>query len=194
MSNSWLTSSQPDFVRALGWRKTVRNRQGKILCTELFKSRQLLVNSSPTPHPMGSWRGLPCNSPLATLLKFQRVNLPRGSPGKFASRGPQRPLRGSLRGFCGALRGSAGVRGIFRGFSGLWWPYACDLWNCWRHLTSEEPSDSLSGTRRVIRNAIRAKRFARIPIIIARQAGSPDSESLEFPICANHPIRASRAN
>ena len=27
---------------------------------------QLLVNSSPTPHPMGSCRGLPCSSPLAT--------------------------------------------------------------------------------------------------------------------------------
>ena len=47
-----------------------------------------------------------------------------------------------------------------------------------------------------------ATRFARIdsresfaietPIIIARQAGSP--ESLEFPIRANHPIRANRAN
>ena len=37
MSNSWSTSSQPDFVRALGRRKTVRNRQGKILYTELLK-------------------------------------------------------------------------------------------------------------------------------------------------------------
>ena len=46
--NSWSTSSQPDFVRALGRRKTVRSRQGKILYTELLKSwptpRQL-----PTP-------------------------------------------------------------------------------------------------------------------------------------------------
>ena len=50
---------------------------------------------------------------------------------------------------------------------------------------------------RAIRNAIRANRFARIirnetPIFIARQADS--HESLEFPIRANHPIRASRAN
>ena len=48
-----------------------------------------------------------------------------------------------------------------------------------------------------IRNAIRANRFARIirnetPIFIARQADS--HESLEFPIRANHPIRANRAN
>ena len=55
---------------------------------------------------------------------------------------------------------------------------------------------------RAIRNAIRANRFARIdsresfaietPIFIARQADS--HESLEFPIRANHPIRANRAN
>ena len=30
------------------------------------KVGRLLVNSTPTPHPMGSCRGLPCNSPLAT--------------------------------------------------------------------------------------------------------------------------------
>ena len=30
------------------------------------KVGQLLVNSSPTPHSMGSCRGLPCSSPLAT--------------------------------------------------------------------------------------------------------------------------------
>ena len=55
---------------------------------------------------------------------------------------------------------------------------------------------------RAIRNAIRANRFARIdsresfatetPIFIARQADS--HESLEFPIRANQPIRANRAN
>ena len=48
-----------------------------------------------------------------------------------------------------------------------------------------------------IRNAIRANRFARIirnwtPIFIACPADS--HESLEFPIRANHPIRANRAN
>ena len=66
LSNSWSTSGQPDFVRTLGRRKTVRNRQGKILYTELLKSwptlGQLLANSP----PMGSCRGLPGNSPLAT--------------------------------------------------------------------------------------------------------------------------------
>ena len=55
---------------------------------------------------------------------------------------------------------------------------------------------------RAIRNEIRANRFARIdsresfaietPILKARQADSP--ESLDFPIRANHPIRANRAN
>ena len=36
-------------------------------CTQsCLKVSQLLVNSSATPHPMGSCRGLPCSSPLAT--------------------------------------------------------------------------------------------------------------------------------
>ena len=36
-------------------------------CTQsCSKVGQLLVNSSPTPHLMGSCRGLPCSSPLAT--------------------------------------------------------------------------------------------------------------------------------
>ena len=36
-------------------------------CTQgCSKVSQLLVNSSPTPRPMGSCRGLPCSSPLAT--------------------------------------------------------------------------------------------------------------------------------
>ena len=51
MSNSWSTSSQPDSVRTLGSRKTARNRQGKILYTELLKSwptlGQRLANSPP---------------------------------------------------------------------------------------------------------------------------------------------------
>ena len=66
LSNSWSTLSQPHFARALGRRKTARNRQGEILYTECSKVGQLLVNSSPTPHPMGSCRGLPCSGPLAT--------------------------------------------------------------------------------------------------------------------------------
>ena len=50
---------------------------------------------------------------------------------------------------------------------------------------------------RAIRNAIRRidsrESFAiEIPIFVACQADSP--ESLEFPIRANHPIRANRAN
>ena len=58
MSNSWSTSSQPDFVHALGRRKTARNRQGKILYTELLKSwptlGQLLANSPPHGKLQGS--------------------------------------------------------------------------------------------------------------------------------------------
>ena len=50
MSNSWSASSRPDFVRALGRRKTTRNRPSKILYTELLKVGQLLVNCSQTPH------------------------------------------------------------------------------------------------------------------------------------------------
>ena len=43
-------------------------------CTQsCSKVGQLLVNSSPTPHPMGSCRGLPCNSPLATPDKALRL-------------------------------------------------------------------------------------------------------------------------
>ena len=50
---------------------------------------------------------------------------------------------------------------------------------------------------RAIRNATRANQFARIirnsnPYFGARQADSP--ESFAFPIRANHPIRANRAN
>ena len=49
-----------------------------------------------------------------TLREALRENLPlRGLCGVSP-----RVLRGSLRGFCGALRGSAGVREIFRGFRG----------------------------------------------------------------------------
>ena len=38
------------------------------------KAGQLLVNSSPTPHRMGSCRGLPCSSPLATPDSRRRRN------------------------------------------------------------------------------------------------------------------------
>ena len=73
MSTSWSTSSQPDFVRALGRRITARNRQGKILYTELLKSwstlGQLLANS-PT---LGSCKGPPCSGPLATPEKVLTI-------------------------------------------------------------------------------------------------------------------------
>ena len=40
--------------------------QARFCTRSCSKVGQLLVNSSPTPHPMGSCRGLPCSSPLAT--------------------------------------------------------------------------------------------------------------------------------
>ena len=46
------------------------------------------------------------------------------------------PLWGSLRGFCGVLRGSAGVREIFRGFSGGSDPMLVTLRNCWNIAAS----------------------------------------------------------
>ena len=72
MSNSWSTFSQPDFVQALARRKTVReiaswqdfvHRVAQKLANSWSTPRQLLVN------PLGSCRGLPCNSPLATPEK-----------------------------------------------------------------------------------------------------------------------------
>ena len=49
----------------------------------------------------------------------------RGSPRKFAfQKSSHRPLRGSLRGSCGALRGSAG-------FSEEGDPMLVTLGNCW---------------------------------------------------------------
>ena len=60
MSNSWSTSSQPDFARALGRRRTSGNRPSKILYTELLKSWQTLGQLLANSRPMGSCRGLPC--------------------------------------------------------------------------------------------------------------------------------------
>ena len=58
LSNSWSTSSQPDFVRVFGKRKTVQNRQGKILYAELLKNwptlGQLIANSPPHGKLQGS--------------------------------------------------------------------------------------------------------------------------------------------
>ena len=61
------TSRQPVFWYALlVGEKQHENRQGKTLYTEALKTWSTLGHSSPTPHPMGSCSGLPCNSPLAT--------------------------------------------------------------------------------------------------------------------------------
>ena len=66
MSNSWSTSSQPNYVHALGRRKTARKRRAKIWYTELLKSwptiGQFLANSP----RRGTLQGLTCNSRLAT--------------------------------------------------------------------------------------------------------------------------------
>ena len=66
-----------------------------------------------------------------------------------------------------------------------------------REIQKNKRSNFLGNTlalvARAIRNTIRANRFAiENPIFIVRQADS--HESLEFPIHANHPIRANRAN
>ena len=63
------------------------------------------------------------------FLKFWRVTIRGAQPSARLSEETclsegsagvsQKALWGSLRGFCGALWGSAGVRGIFRGFSGV---------------------------------------------------------------------------
>ena len=51
----------------------------------------------------------------------------------------------------------------------------------------------MGDSQRDSRESIRANRFAlETPTFIARQTDSP--ESLEFPIRANHPIRANRTN
>ena len=73
---------------------------------------------------------------LTEILKFRRVTIRGAQPSARLSEEiclsegsagvSQRALRGSLRGFCRALRGSAGVHGIFRGFPGVvtlcFWP------------------------------------------------------------------------
>ena len=66
------TSSQPDFVQALGRRKTARIAGARFCTQSCSRVGQLLVNSLPTPHPMGSCRGLPCSSPLATPKCWER--------------------------------------------------------------------------------------------------------------------------
>ena len=57
ISNFWSTSSQPDFVRALGRRKTARNSQSKILYTELLKSWPTLGKPLANSLPHGKLQG-----------------------------------------------------------------------------------------------------------------------------------------
>ena len=70
LSNSWPTSSQPDLHALLVGEKQYEIAKARFFTQSCSKVGQLLVNSSPTPHPMGSCRGLPCNSPLATPEDF----------------------------------------------------------------------------------------------------------------------------
>ena len=51
-------SSQPDFVRALGKDKQYEIARGRFCTQSCSTVGQLLVNSSPTPYPMGSCRGV----------------------------------------------------------------------------------------------------------------------------------------
>ena len=70
LANPCLTLGQLLASRIL-YALLVRKKQHEIararFCTQsCSKVGQLLGNSSPTPHPMGSCRGHPCSSPLAT--------------------------------------------------------------------------------------------------------------------------------
>ena len=72
--SNWSTSSQLDFVRALSRRKQYEIAQTRFCTQSCSKVGQLLVNSSSTPRPMASCRGLPCNSPqvfFPTTLKCE---------------------------------------------------------------------------------------------------------------------------
>ena len=57
---------QPYFVRALGREKQHEIAKARFCTQTCSKVGQLLVNLSLTPYPMGSCRGLPFSSPLAT--------------------------------------------------------------------------------------------------------------------------------
>ena len=79
--------------------------------------------------------------PRGTTLRelSEEVCLSEGSAGVF-----QRALRGLSEGSAGSLPGSAGVRGIFRGFSGVVTLMLVTLGNCSRE--SAAPANNL-GTR-----------------------------------------------
>ena len=79
---SWSTSGQPDFVRALGRRKQ-HEIAGARFCTQsCSKVGQLLINSAPAFLAIGSCRGLPCSSPLATPNSWRNICV--NSSGCFA--------------------------------------------------------------------------------------------------------------
>ena len=86
------------------WISGNRGNHGKVQTTHA-QTTSLEISKVPEGHhPRGT-----------TLREALRGNLPlRGLCGVSP-----RVLRGSLQGLCGALRGSAGVREIFRGFSGV---------------------------------------------------------------------------
>ena len=66
MSNSRSTSRGSNIVCALGRRKNAKS-PGQDFRTKSYSIvGQLLVGSSPTPHPTGSCRSLPCSGLLAT--------------------------------------------------------------------------------------------------------------------------------
>ena len=74
MSNSWSTSSQPDFVRALGRTRTVGNHQGKILYTELLK-RWSTSLSIPRPLPTPVAGVFTCNQVLLARDPYHEQNV-----------------------------------------------------------------------------------------------------------------------
>ena len=74
----WSTSSQPDFAHAVG-EKQHEIARARFCRQSRSKVGQLLVNSLPTPHPMGSCRVLPCSGPLVTpSLRLSGRTLRRG--------------------------------------------------------------------------------------------------------------------
>ena len=86
----------------LGGEKQYEIAQARFCTQSCSNVGQLLVNSLPTPHPMGSCKGLPCNSPLATPdQRFYQT--PMWPPKRFPwtpMKGSSEPQTGFYRTFC----------------------------------------------------------------------------------------------
>ena len=67
-------------------------------------------------------------------------------PSEGSSGGLSEGSTGVSQRFCGALRGSVGVRGIFRGFPGGSDPMLVTLGNCWIEIAEAKSKDSAATT------------------------------------------------